>query len=254
MKIRVLLARLKRRILKKPFLKDPKYPPYWFNKLFGGKEIFIVQIGSNDGKTGDPLNELLQVNKCWKALFVEPVPYLFKRLKSNYQDSSRFQFENVAINNGEKLSFYWVDPKANESLDNLPFWYDQVGSFDKNHITKQLGETIQPFIRSEELEGLKLTDLIQRNDLNKIDVLHIDTEGYDWKILSQLDLSAFQPTFILYEMNHLSSEEMEESNQFLKGHYELFHIGIDILAVNKKVGSEITRSMNSTMKKYKKEA
>ena len=254
MKIRVLLARLKRRLLKKEFLKDPQYPPYWFNKILGGEDAFIVQIGSNDGKTGDPLNELLQINKRWKALFVEPVPFLFKRLKSNYLDASRFQFENVAINNGEKLKFYWVDAKAKESINGLPFWYDQLGSFDKNHITKQLGDYIQPFILSEELEGITLPDLIQRNKVKQIDVLHIDTEGYDWKILSQLDLNSYSPQFILYEMNHLSPKEMTESYRFLKEKYELFHIGIDILAVNKNCGSAELAVIATSMNKYEVEA
>lgn len=254
MKVRVLLARLKRKLLKKPFLKDPQYPPYWFNKMLGGKNAFIVQIGSNDGKTGDPLNELLQINPKWKALFVEPVPFLFQRLKSNYPDANRFQFENVAINQGEKLEFYWVDASAKESINDLPFWYDQLGSFDQEHITKQLGESIQPFIRSEELEGITLPTLIQRNQLDKIDVLHIDTEGYDWKILSQLDLNSYSPKFILYEMNHLSATEMEASVQFLKGQYELFHIGIDILAVNRDCDSTQLAAMKKSMNQYKNKA
>lgn len=38
----------------------------------------IIQIGSNDGKSGDPLYSFIMKNKKSKAIFVEPVPYCFK--------------------------------------------------------------------------------------------------------------------------------------------------------------------------------
>ncbi len=233
MKLRTLLARVKRNFLKKPFLEDQRYQPYWFNKLLGNKAAFLVQIGSNDGKTGDPLYPLLQKHSNWKALFVEPVPYVFEHLKINYPNRDRFRFENVAINKGERLTFYWVDPKASESLPDLPFWFDQLGSFDKQHILKHFDGQLEPFIISQELEGITLPSLFERNQIEHIDILHIDTEGYDWTILSQLNLQNHQPKFILYEHNHLSKADFQASCDFLKKDYLLFKIGIDMLAMSK---------------------
>ena len=202
MKLRTLLARVKRKVFKKSFLKDPTYPPFWFDRLLGKQAASIVQIGSNDGKTGDPIYPLLQKNKNWKAVFVEPVPYVFEQLKKNYPDNSRFRFENVAINNGERLTFYWVDSAAKKSFPDLPFWFDQLGSFDRQHILKHFDGKLEPFIKSADLEGITLSTLFARNNIQKIDLLHIDTEGYDWNILSQLDQDQYDPQFILYE--HLS--------------------------------------------------
>jgi FkbM family methyltransferase len=231
MNLRVYLARIKKKILSKPFYKDPHFPSYWFLKALGGREASIVQIGSNDGKTGDPLNKLFRMNPMWNGLFVEPIPYLFERLKSNYPNQNRFCFENVAINEGKKLVFYWVDPEASKKLETLPYWYDQLGSFDKNHIINELGEKIIPFILTMDLEGIRLNTLFKRNNIDKIDLLHIDTEGYDWKILSQLDLDRFKPKFIMFEANHLNDLELSEVESFLKGQFSLFKSGIDILAV-----------------------
>ena len=132
--LRTLLARAKRKILQKPFVKDKRYPAFWMDQLLGNEAAFLVQIGSNDGKTGDPLFPLLQKNKNWRALFVEPIPETFKKLKSNYPDTKRFRFENVAINEGQKMTFYSVDPAAKKSLPDLPYWFDQLGSFSKEHI------------------------------------------------------------------------------------------------------------------------
>ncbi|MEM1318952.1 MAG: FkbM family methyltransferase [Bacteroidota bacterium] len=233
MNLRTLLARAKRQLFKKPFLQDQRYPPYWFDQLLGGQAAFLVQIGSNDGKTGDPLYPLLQKHPSWKALFVEPVPYVFEQLRKNYPDHQRFRFENVAINKGEQLSFHWVDPKARDTYPDLPYWFDQLGSFDKQHILKHFDGKLAPFIISKELEGIPLPTLFERNQVQQIDILHIDTEGYDWTILSQLDLAQHRPKFILYEHNHLSSADLEASKAFLREDYWLFEIGIDMLAVRR---------------------
>ena len=208
---------------------------------------FLVQIGSNDGKTGDPLYPLLQKHKSWKALFVEPVPYSFDQLKKNYPDNNRFQFENVAINEGESMVFYWVDDQAKKDLPDLPYWFNQLGSFDRTHIMKHFDGALEPFIRSTLLEGINLNTLFKRNKVSKISVLHIDTEGYDWKILSQLDLNNFEPDFILYEHHHLSPSDKEDSIIFLNKKYHLFSIGIDILAVHKIAGKEHIQQMKPYM-------
>jgi len=135
------------------------------------------------------------------------------------------------------MTFYWVDAAAAKSaLPDLPYWYDQLGSFDSQHILKHFDGALEPFIRSTDLEGLNLPTLFDRNKVEKIAVLHIDTEGYDWKILSQLDLFRHDPQFILYEKNHLSEKDLQASIQFLDEHYVLFSLGIDMLAVNRKVG------------------
>lgn len=233
MNLRTQLARLKRKLFKKPFLKDQQYPPYWFQKVLGDKPASVVQIGSNDGKTGDPLHTLLYKNKQWNALFVEPVPYLFDRLKANYSNPERFRFENAAVGAQEQLTFYWVDPKAKDHLPDLPYWYDQLGSFNKQHIVEQLDGVLEPFILSNEVESITLQSLLSRHQVIQLDILHIDTEGHDWKILSQLNQETHTPKFILYEANHLSKNELQESIRFLQNKYVLFEIGIDVLAVLK---------------------
>lgn len=241
--LKTLLARVKRKILRKPFLKDKRYTAFWINKILKEESTFLVQIGSNDGKTGDPFFELLQNNKNWQALFVEPIPHIYERLQKNYPDTSRFTCENVAINNGKKMTFYGVDKKAKLALPDLPYWFDQLGSFNKNHILKHFDGALAPYLLAIELEGLTLPDLLTRNTITVIDILHIDTEGYDWKILSQLDLSKFQPRFILFEHNHLSQEERNASTQFLAPEYHLFEIGIDTLAVHKELGNALQKEM-----------
>jgi len=249
MSLRRILAKVKRKLFKKPFAKNKKYQAFWFDKILKDKSALIVQIGSNDGKTGDPIYPLFKKYKKWKGLFVEPIPRSFEKLKTNYPDPNRFSFENVAINEGLEMTFYWVDPIAKESLPDLPYWYDQLNSFDKDHIVNQLDGVLEPFIKETLMEGIRLEELLTRNGVQEISILHIDTEGYDWKILQQLDLKRYQPTFILYEYNHLSLSDKEASFSFLKRSYDLFDVGIDILAVNKNLGTHHLQDMAKHMKK-----
>jgi FkbM family methyltransferase len=183
-------------------------------------------------------------------LLVEPIPYFFEKLAENYPDRSRFTLENVAINKGERLPFYWVDPTAKAVLQDLAYWAEQLGSFDKSHITKELGQQIEPFILSQELEGVSVSTLLKRNQVDQIDILHIDAEGYDWKILSQFDLMRYQPKFILFEYHHLPKEELQAAIQFLQPHYQLFHLGIDVLAVHNNINNSLQQEMQQHLKTF----
>ena len=203
----------------------------------------VVQIGSNDGKTGDPLYHWLMRKKGWSGVFVEPVPFFFDCLKETYKKEDRFIFENAAINDGSKVSFYWVSEDALSALPDLPSTWNQLGGFSREHITSHIPE-LKPFIKKSNLRGLKLTDLFERHSLKKIDLLHIDTEGSDFKILSQLDLDRFQPRGILYEQIHLSEDEHSQSIKFLQDRYALFDLGNDMLAISK----DDDRGMKVTLK------
>lgn len=228
-----MIRKLLRRLRRKPYLKDKTLPGYWFSTVIGPGPAWLVQIGSNDGKTGDPLYPLFQQYTRWRGLLVEPIPYIFERLRANYPDATRFDLANVAIGEEGTQPFYVVDPEAKESLPDLPYWYDQLGSFDRNHIVKELDGVLEPFIRQIDVESIPLTTLLDRYGVQEIDVLHIDAEGYDWRVLRQLDLARFRPTFILCEHHHLSLEERTKALAFLEPDYEVFRLGIDWLAIRR---------------------
>lgn len=164
---------------------------------------------------------------------MEPIPYIFTKLQANYQDVDRFDLANIAVGEDGKMPFYYVDKTAINDLPDLPYWYDQLGSFDRGHIVKELEGALEPYIRSMQVESLHLGSLLDRYGVTKIDVLHIDAEGYDWKVLQQLDLNQFKPTFILCEYHHLSLEEQKAALAFLTGDYAVFRVGIDWLAARR---------------------
>lgn len=145
------------------------------------KQMFSIQIGSNDGVTGDPIYTLVQEMPNWQGLFVEPVPYLFDKLVKNYSDRQGLIFENVAINDGKTETFYYIDPIAKQENPDLPVWYDQLGSFKEEHVYGAPGvaDILLRYRRAIEIQGWTFQKLLEKHEITNFDLLHIDTEGYD---------------------------------------------------------------------------
>jgi FkbM family methyltransferase len=196
---------------------------------------FVLQIGSNDGHTNDPLNTFLNQNKNWKATFVEPVPFLFQRLVERYHDQrERFNFINAAVSDTrDELNFYFIAPEARIAHPELPDWYDQLGSFDPDHIKKHFGDELNDFHRELRISCTTLNEIIEQTKYPKIDVLHIDTEGHDWKILQCLNLNLHHPKIIIVEFKHLDEPSREAMLDFLSKTYRVHRSGGDLVAIRR---------------------
>ncbi len=204
--------------------------------LQGRAEVFFIQIGSNDGVQGDPIHELIVANDSWCGIFVEPLPFFFERLSNNYGETSRFVFENVAVGPDSPAEpFYHVSERASIELgDKVPDWIDQLGSFDRNHIVKQLDGILEPFIVKSAVECVSYSTLLRRHRVERVDLLHIDTEGYDYEVLTQVDFQQGAPLVILFEHMHLSPETQKDASSLLAhAGYRLLAVDRDTLAVHR---------------------
>lgn len=212
------------------FVPPVSEPSFWIGALTDSRKRLVVQIGSNDGVSNDPLHEHLIKNRLWQAILVEPLPHLFEKLKKNYPSDARFRFVNAAINDGTEQPFYFLKEEAAQKLANMPPWFNQLGSFDREHLLKHLPAS-EPYIHTIMIKGVTLPDLLSEG--TKPDILHIDAEGYDWKILSQLDVPHVQPGIILFEQKHLSEVDRKAAIRFLAPYYELFQLNGDFLCVHR---------------------
>ncbi len=200
------------------------------------KDVYFVQIGANDGVQGDPIHELLLEFPSWRGLFVEPVPFVFERLRKNRPDVERFQFDQVAVSDSSgSVPFFYVDESAKAALGtSLPVWFDQLGSFDPKHILSSCGNAVRSYIVECKIQTVTLMELFERNQISKIDLLHVDTEGNDWKILSQLDFSVIRPRVVLFEHGHLGHNERSNARQHFVDHgYTVKNCGFDFIAIDR---------------------
>jgi FkbM family methyltransferase len=197
-----------------------------------GRPCFFLQIGANDGQ-GDPISELIAANPDWTGMFVEQVSFVFERLKRRYGDSSRFIFENVAVSaTSGAREFFYVSEDASSRLDDLPVWHHELGSFDRSHIIQHLGPRIEPFIVAELLPCVPVAELLAKHAVDRIDLVSIDVEGFDYEVLSQLDFTAYRPAAIVFEHLHLSDQERRGANALLDEHgYRRSEFAADTVAV-----------------------
>lgn len=196
-------------------------------------QCVLVKVGANDGVTGDPLRVLLDTDTGWSALFIEPVPFIMDRLRRNFEGEERFGFEEVAIGpkRGE-ATFYYVDSRAARQIPNLPVWYDQLGSFDEKHILKHLDGALAPFIVKRTVETWPLCEVLEKHGIDQPDLLHVDTEGFDFEVLKTLDFPRQRPRLIFIEHRHLEPGVKKEMRELLRGWgYRVRDCGSDYIAV-----------------------
>ena len=62
-----------------------------------------------------------------------------------------------------------------------------------------------------------LPTVLRRNHVTSIDVVQIDTEGYDFHVLKQLDFKKYRPFVIRIEWEHLPPKEKRSATKLLRG-------------------------------------
>jgi FkbM family methyltransferase len=200
-----------------------------FSRAARDDGVTFVQIGAGDGVRGDPIHPFV-VRDDWSGILVEPVRRVFDRLVANYEGRDNLIFENVAVSTAEGYRDFWY---LRETDDDVPSWYDQLGSFAPEVILKHACSIpgIEGYLAKEQVACTTLAALLDRHGVDRLDVLHVDTEGHDYEVIKQLDLDAFSPAIILYEHIHLSEDEAQACARHLASRgYRLQRDGTDTIA------------------------
>jgi FkbM family methyltransferase len=158
--------------------------------------FFFIQIGANDGITNDPLYHFVTQNgDRVKGILLEPLQDAFKALTENYKNFPGIVTVNAAIHNTQKeMNLYKVDK---DKLARSPIWSDLRASFNKDH--HKITSTPSEYIVTETVRCLSLDELFDRYHVNHVDLLCIDTEGYDAEIIANIDFKRITPSIIHFE-------------------------------------------------------
>ncbi|MGR9106452.1 MAG: FkbM family methyltransferase [Gammaproteobacteria bacterium] len=190
-----------------------------------GNELFFVQIGANDGVIYDPIYPFVQ-QAGWRGVLVEPVGIYFERLKENYRSNDRLIFENVAISNRREVREFY---RVRENLPDLPEWCNGLGTFNLNVLLthKWAVPDLERYVIREKVECISFQDLVDKHGIHKIDLLLVDTEGYDYEILKQIDFENMPPTILLYEHQYIEKHDRRSFEKMLKarGYCLSWHFG-----------------------------
>ena len=184
-----------------------------FARIF--PQATVLQIGANDGVTEDPLIRWIDQTR-WQILMVEPISHLARELRRLYQENTRVTVAEVAISEADGAANIY---RLAES-PGTPKWYQALATFDRSVLLKHRNPItdIDDRIIEEKVTTVTVSSLHARYGLSDPQLVVIDTEGHDFKVLRQFNMRVSRPTMIIFEHIHLSAKEKEGAYQFLRKH------------------------------------
>ncbi len=182
-------------------------------------DFFFVEIGANDGIERDPIYNFAKKYK-WKGILVEPQKKVFKKLKQNYKNINGLAFENAAIARKSGTAKLFLPKFTTENSTLVP-------SLIKEILAKEWKESqeykkapakadMDDYIIAKKVDCITFDCLLKKHNVKKIDLLLIDTEGYDFEIIKSIDFSAVKPQIIRYEHKHLSEKDKKACIRLLE--------------------------------------
>lgn len=205
-------------------------------------EAFFIEVGSNDGEQHDHLRPFI-LELPWEGIMVEPVPYVFERLRRNYARLGRVALENVAIadHDGE-LEFHYLRESSEHERRDLPDWYDGIGSLSRERVLSHAPHVanLEGRLVREDLPCLTFESLCRKHAVGRIDLLLIDTEGHDWEIIRDIDLDARRPRLLIYEHFHLTADDRARCRAHVESAgYETMEEGFDTFCLEPRAGESL---------------
>jgi len=206
------------------------------DQMVQDQDLFFVQIGANDGITADPVSQLIRKHHL-RGILVEPQPKMFKRLVENYQGEDQLLFENSIVCDQDGIATLYLIP---EDEVGLPQWCYQIASLNREQILNMfsdqkknldLPKNIETLVKAIDLPAVTFKSLLSKHNITKLDLLVIDTIGYDFEIIKMVPFDLIKPKILNFEHTLLSLEDQEACFNYLAGHgYSFAQVNVDTVA------------------------
>ena len=218
------------------------------SNLGKNKKLNIVVVGANDGKINDPLYPLMVSNTSLaKLLLIEPQTELIPYLKDNYHFHPDVTVVNAAVGPESELILYSIKKELWAELDvpyakerNWPLYRAPTGvtSSSKEHVLVWLkkhlkAENLEDCINKRASRCQFLDEIChQHGFFDEIDVLQIDTEGFDDQVIYSSSLEVTKPKVIHFESAHLIGVRADKLYLYLERlGYSVHKVGDNTLAM-----------------------
>ena len=146
----------------------------------------FIQIGTNNGDD-DFFNIVYNLNEKSKIILIEPQTDLIPLIEKKYSKFLNVH-EIIILNNGvvhdKKINtLYKYKETTNGVLSSV------INRKSYNHVTGTIN-----------FEPITISEICEKYNINKINLLFIDTEGYDYMIIDSLDLTKLDIDEIICEI------------------------------------------------------
>ncbi len=195
-------------------------------ELMSRKEnIFFLQVGAHDGLTYDPMRLFVEQYR-WRGILLEPQPRVFRQLVANYDGMPGLIFENVAAApvEGEVTLYTFAEGGG------LPAHATQLASFQRDALLHN-GHGYKGEILETRVPTVTISSLLKKHNVSEVDILQIDTEGFDFEVIKMIDFSEIKPSIINYESVMLSAADQNACIALLTSHGYRIAPGFDTVAI-----------------------
>ena len=217
---------------------------------------FIMNIGAMDGVMFDELIGYTNMYN-FKGLYVEPIPYLFEKLKGNIPNDGNL-FENSAISdyNGEIEMITINKDVIDQGLVHSCFYGMSAVYPPKNGLGSEFDRpTVEAHGQKIIVKSITFDKLLRKHNINNIDIIKIDAEGHDYIIFKQIDFDEFRPKVVRLEWINLTEKEQNDiTNKFKSLNYKYEINGQDIVGIPDELYNEIIGITNQDEKTENKKS
>ena len=214
-------------LLNKFGLKISKTKIYNFNHIYKKFEKkhnnVIIDVGANRGQS---IENFLKIYGNYEIHCFEPLVNLYNELREKYNHNKNIYLNNYALGEKKKESKFFKYHNDVNSSFHKPIYGSNWEKKKKRIFNKE--NLIQEEL---EVKVLKLDDYFKNNNLKFIDLLKIDTQGYEDKvlngsreILSSNKINFIQIEFIMGNQYENRLNIIDYENYLIKNNFRLYGI------------------------------
>jgi len=171
---------------------------FFLKKKFKNQYLNIIDIGSHKGET---INLFLKNFNIQKIFAFEPNIALFNVLVKKKYNNKKIKFFNCGVGlNEEHLNLNIMIDSSSSTFNSINKESDYYKK--KNKIITFLSNKKNLIENKQKISVVNLSKIIQENKIDKIDVLKIDTEGFEYNILRGIKEIDYEKIRYIYFEHH----------------------------------------------------
>jgi FkbM family methyltransferase len=179
---------------------------------------------------------------------MEPNPFVLKQLRRNTRAEPGTKILHAALGfeDGEREFFFLAKGVVKGRLSKVA---NHLGSFSKDQVQKSIGYLAQRDCRDLRIESTRVATihwetLLQSYDLHGLDLVALDTEGYDVELLDAFPFEMTTPSVIVFEYMWSHPSDLEKIRERLERYcYILLPAGHDCVCVHSRCFRRTSRWM-----------